>query len=337
MAARDDPSSEPLLGPLSGKTLTLTVPRDLGGERLDRVLTRLLDGLSRERCRELIEDDLVTLDGAPARRPSRSVAAGGLLEVRIQLRDRTRSGNSGGGELRVVHEDEHLVVIDKPAGMVAHPSGTVRGGTVAELAALRWGPLPDPQGSTGEQRPGIVHRLDADTTGLMVLARTQPAATGLLAQFRERRVEKLYTAVVHGEPRFDSDWIEVPVGRDPRHPERMAALHRGEGREASTFYTTCERLGCASLLEARPRTGRTHQIRVHLAHVGHPLVGDRLYRPRSLRALPREAPTPTRQALHAGKLCFEHPVTREQLQFEAPLPDDLERLLVWLRAAEGAK
>ena len=337
MATHGEPDPEPDSGPAAGITRTVGVPPELDGQRLDRVLAQLLDGLSRDRCRELIEDGLVTLDGVPAKRPSQSVAAGVRIGAEIQLRDRTRSGNSGGGELRVVHEDEHLVVIDKPAGMVAHPSGTVRGGTVAELAAARWGALPDPQGSADEQRSGIVHRLDADTTGLMVLARTEAAATGLLAQFRERQVEKHYLAIVHGEPRFDSDWIDAPVGRDPRHPEKMAALRPGEGREASTFYTTLERLGCASLVEARPKTGRTHQIRVHLTHVGHPLVGDRLYRPRSQRPLPREAPTPARQALHAAELEFQHPVTGEALRFEAPLPDDLERLLDWLRDPDRVK
>ncbi|MEM7309918.1 MAG: RluA family pseudouridine synthase [Planctomycetota bacterium] len=317
------PTGEPRrLGPL---------PAELDGERLDRALLALLDGPSRTRIQERIRDGGVRVDGEPVRRPSHPVGAGQVLELLDVPRSRERAGSAAGLSFELLHEDEHLIVVDKPAGMVVHPSSVIRGGTVSELAVERFGPLPTPQ---GEDRPGVVHRLDADTSGVLVLARSAEAGEELVRQFHDREVEKGYLAIVRGDPRFHSDWIDAPLGRSSRGGDRMAVVPEDEGRAASTFYEVRERFGVAALLACRPVTGRTHQIRVHLESIDHPVVGDRLYTGRRGRrdGLPREAPTPRRQALHAASLALTHPATGERLSFEAPLPTDLSRLLAWLRA-----
>jgi len=307
------------------------VPGELAGTRLDRVLAALIPDLPRTRLREMIEDGRVSVEGAPERRPATRVREGSRLEIERVERDRSRPGAPAGAELAVVHADEHLVVIDKPAGMVVHPGPVVRGGTVAERAAEAYGPLPVLQ---AEDRPGIVHRLDAETTGLLVVARTAEAGAELLRQFREREVEKHYAALVHGVPRFDSEWIETPIGRDPRRADRMAVVAEGEGRAAETYYEVRERFGAQARLDCRPHTGRTHQIRVHLASIGHPVVADELYKGRgaAVRDLPDGAPRMQRHALHAERLAFVHPATGERVEFTAPLPDDLAACLAWLRA-----
>lgn len=306
------------------------VPAELAGQRLDRALARLVPGVSRARIQELIADGGVRVDGRAASKPSAPVEAGAEIELLDVPRGRLRPGGPATGELRVVHEDRHLAVIDKPAGIVSHPSTVVRGGTVSERAVERWGPLPAPQ---GPDRPGIVHRLDADTSGLLVIALTEEAATGLVRLFRERAVEKEYLAIVFGEPRFDSDWIELPIGRAPARPDRMTVVEPGEGRAARTFYETRERFGAFALVACRPETGRTHQVRVHLAAIDHPLVGDRVYRGRKglRRVVPADAPPVTRHALHASRLRFVHPVTGEVVEVRAALPEDMEGWLEWLR------
>jgi 23S rRNA pseudouridine1911/1915/1917 synthase len=236
-----------------------------------------------------------------------------------------------------LHEDEDLVVISKPPGMVTHPSSIVRGETLSEWAVERYGALPTVQ---GEDRPGIVHRLDADTTGLVVLARRQAAAEALLAAFKARTVEKTYLALVHNVPRFDSDWIETPIGRSAKRSDRMSTVPEGEGMQAETFYLMRQRFSGGALLEVRPRTGRTHQIRVHLSSIDHPLIGDQVYRGRRglhLARLPG-APRFERHALHAWKLAFAHPHGGAPLAFEAKLPPDFEAFLAWarVRAEKGA-
>ncbi len=314
----------------SGRKPLGPVPPELDGARLDRVLARLLPETSRTRAQEWIKDGGVRVDGARVRRPAHPVAAGAEVELEDVARSRVRAGAPEGADFRVVHEDEWLIVVDKPAGMVVHPSTVVRGGTVSELAEERFGPLPAPQ---GEDRPGVVHRLDSETSGLLVLARTEEVGAELVRQFHDREVEKLYLALVHGDPRFDADWIEAPIGRSERHPERMSVLPEGEGREASTFYEVRERFGVAALVACRPRTGRTHQIRVHLASIEHPVVGDKLYRGKrgAKHTLPEGAPPMRRHALHAFRLGFHHPHRGEPVAFEAPLHEDMEALVRWLR------
>jgi 23S rRNA pseudouridine1911/1915/1917 synthase len=301
------------------------------GERLDRVLPQLWSALSRVRAQELIRDGGVRVNGHPAERPAQLVASGDELEVVEVPSSRLRAGGSVAAELVVLFEDEHLAVVDKPAGQIVHPTSVVRGGTVSELAVARFGKLPAPQGG---DRPGIVHRLDADTSGLLVVAKSQEAAEPLVEMFRQRGVEKRYLALVAGEPRFESDWIRSTLGRAQRRSDRVMVLPEGEGRPAETFYTVQERFERFALLECRPRTGRTHQIRVHLAHVELPVVGDKLYTGRSRRPLPAGAPAASRHMLHAAGLEFAHPVSGAALNFESPIPQDFARWLAWLR--EGA-
>jgi len=305
----------------------------MGGLRLDRCLSVLIPGISRTHVAELIRAGAVRLAGSAPTRPSQAVEAGQTVEV--ELRGRTSSRPAGEARaLRVIHEDAHLAILDKPPGMLAHPTGVARGGTISELALERYGVLPSLQGA---DRPGIVHRLDAGTSGLLVIARTEDAFAHLMQQFRSRNVVKAYLALVYGEPRFDSGWIETPIARSQANPERMEVVETGAGREASTYYEVRERFRGFALLECRPKTGRTHQIRVHLRSIGHPLVGDPLYRRRGGPAvvLPPEAPQIGRQALHAARLELEHPASGERVTFEAELAGDFAALLAWIRAERG--
>ena len=308
---------------------TFLVPHELAGGRLDLVLVELLEGsLSRTRLQELIRDGGVHLDGAPTGRASQTVEAGQRIELHEVARSRQRAGGPSGGTLALVYEDEHLAVVDKPAGQLTHPTTVVRGGTVSELAAERFGALPTPQ---GEDRPGIVHRLDADTSGLVVIAKSAAAAEPLVAAFRARTVEKRYLALVHGTPRFDSDWITAALGRSSSHPDRVCVLPAGEGKPAETFYRVLERFERFALFECRPKTGRTHQIRVHLASIEHAIVGDRVYPGRVRTPIPEDAPPLERHLLHAVGLRFAHPVTGAELAFESEPPADFAAWLAWLR------
>ena len=309
------------------KRLEFRISNDLEGERLDKVLARLVPEHSRARLREMIEDGRLWIDGEEVLRPAHTVESGMRLSLDPIERDRTRSGRQG-LEFTVVHEEESFCVLEKPAGMVTHAGDAIRGGTLAELAVERWGPLPDAQ---GEQRPGIVHRLDAETSGLIVIARSEPAAAALMAQFKQRQIEKTYLAIVHGDPRFDSEWIDADITRSDRSHDRMAAVEQGEGRSAETYYEVLERWGRFALLRCQPKTGRTHQIRVHLAHVGHPVAHDRLYRGRRKLELPGGAPALERHALHAAGLSFAHPESGAPIAFESALPADMQAFVDWLR------
>ena len=235
--------------------------------------------------------------------------------------------------LRIVHEDPFLLVVDKPAGMVVHPAAGHSGGTLVNALLHH---CRDLSGIGGVLRPGIVHRLDKETSGLLVVAKSDEAHRGLAGQFKRREVRKTYQAIVYGDPKTDGGRIEAPVGRHPTDRKRMSTQSR-RGKGAATVWRVRERFGAFSLLEVEIETGRTHQIRVHLADIGHPVVGDRIYggagRSRTvadpgvrarIRALDR-------QALHARRLSFAHPVTGEALQFTAPLPEELASLCASLR------
>jgi 23S rRNA pseudouridine1911/1915/1917 synthase len=308
-----------------------TVPPELAGERLDRALARLVPSLSRTRLKQLVREGAVALDGAPCLRPGARLDGGEALAIELRPRAEPPPASGPGLALDVLHEDDDLVVIHKPPGVVVHPTENQRGSTIAELAAARYGPLPTLQ---GVDRPGIVHRLDAATSGVMVLGRSERAFASLMRQFRERSVAKTYLALVWGEPRFESGWIEHPIGRSERDPSRFTVLPPGHGRAASTYWEAAERFAGLSLLRCHPKTGRTHQIRVHLASIDHPIVGDKLYQRRGgpPLALPPEAPPLARQALHALSIDLEHPATGERVRFEAPLEADIGAMLVWLRA-----
>jgi 23S rRNA pseudouridine1911/1915/1917 synthase len=308
---------------------SFVVPPEREGERLDRMLVER-SGVSRTRVQHWIKEGRVRVEGAVCSRPGVALEAGWRIELVRPEEVEVEDFRAVADELVVLHADESLLVLDKPAGLLVHPGAGRGRHTLAALADLRFGPLPTVE---GEDRPGVVHRLDRLTSGVIVMARTQAALESLQAQFRARTVAKTYLALVHGSPRFDSDWIESPIGPDPRQTDRFRVVDIGKGREASTYYEVRERFHGFTWLCARPRTGRTHQIRVHLSSVGMPLVGDPLYHPGGALAvpLPGHSPSLHRQALHALELELDHPATGERMRFEAPLPEDLARLLAWLR------
>ena len=309
---------------------SLTVEATDAGGRLDRWLAGKLPELSRARVQGLIEQGAVRVDGRPARASAR-VKAGQRVEVAVP--DPAPAAPAPEEiPLRVVHEDARLIVIDKPAGLVVHPgAGTARGTLVNALLHR----VKDLSGIGGVLRPGIVHRLDRGTSGLLVAAKDDAAHQDLARQFASRTVEKEYLAVVLGRPRRASGTIDAPIGRDPVHRKRMS-VRAPRGRAARTTYSVEEPLEGAALLRVRIHTGRTHQIRVHLASVGHPIAGDATYGGRRLAATasPRLAEALRelgRPALHAARLAFTHPATGERVAFQSPLPDDLARLVERLR------
>jgi 23S rRNA pseudouridine1911/1915/1917 synthase len=296
---------------------------DVAGERLDRFLARALPDISRSQVQRLIRDGLVAL-GDETPKPGTPVKLGTEMVVRIPL---SPSGKvlPESIPLDVIYEDDDLLVVNKPAGMVVHPSHGHSQGTLVNALLGRY-----PDLAVGEPgRPGIVHRLDRDTSGLVVAAKTEHALEHLRRQFKSRKVEKTYLALVHGHPPTPEGIIEAPVGRDPRQRQRMAVI--ADGRPARTRYEVWEESGDYSLLSVSPQTGRTHQIRVHLAWLGVPVVGDRVYgHERGARRAKREMGL-ERQFLHAWRLSFERPDGKGTASLEASLPVDLQQVLDSLR------
>ena len=296
------------------KTLELTADRP--GERLDVFLSRAVAGLSRSRARRLIDDRLVTVDGAPER-PSYRLPGGARVTATLPP-----AGEAGPEAeripLTIVYQDEDVIVVDKAAGLTVHPApGHATGTLVNALLAL----VPE-LAEVGERlRPGIVHRLDRDTSGLLVVARNERARADLVRQLKQREVSKTYLALVRGVPKPPQGTIEAPIGRHPRNRKKMAVV--AGGREAETRYRLREEIDGMSLLEVEPVTGRTHQIRVHLAATGHPVIGDAVYGKRSEIA--------GRQFLHAWRLAFDLPSSGRRVEFESPLPADLRAALDRLR------
>ena len=289
-------------------------PPDADGERLDRMLAREIPALSRSRIQALVAEGRVTPSG-------RKAVAGQLYRVSVPPA-RPAEPAAEAIPLAVVHEDEHLIVVDKPAGMVVHPAPGHPGGTLVNALLDHCGR--SLTGVGGVARPGIVHRLDKDTSGLIVAAKTEAAHAGLRTLFETHDIDRGYLALVQGLPSPVSGRIEAPIGRDPRHRKRMAVVERG--RAAVTHYRVERAFGTrASLVACRLETGRTHQVRVHLAHIGHAVIGDPNYgrRRRGLPVFPR-------QALHAARLGFRHPATGESMMFESLPPTDFRELAVML-------
>ena len=295
-----------------------------GGLRLDKLLAVRLPDLSRSAARRLIEQGLVTVNGEPVK-ASFKIRSGDQVLALLPVEEESPP-QAEPIPLSVVFEDEALLVVDKPAGMVVHPAPGHRRGTLVNAILAHCPSLAD-----GGDRPGIVHRLDRDTSGLILIAKSERVRRLLQRQFKERRVYKAYLALLDGHLQPAWGRIEAPIGRDPRHRQRMAVL--AGGREAVTEYHVLEQFAHAvgpaagdySLVEAEPHTGRTHQIRVHFASIGHPVVGDGVYGRRKTRL-----PVP-RQFLHARRLGFQHPLTGRRLDLEAPLPEDLAAALALLR------
>ena len=321
------------------------VGEENAGERLDRFLGQAAAArriaLSRTRLKVLIEAGDVSIDGRLVRDPSARLAAGS----RIAFEAPAPEDSSLAGEdiaLAVVYEDEHLIVIDKPAGLVVHPAPGHASGTLVNALIRHCGA--SLSGVGGVRRPGIVHRLDKDTSGLLVVAKTDAAHRGLADLFadhgRTGSLKREYLALVWGAFDATAGKVDAPIGRDPRHREKMAVMSGERGRRATTHWRLEENLGPASLVACQLETGRTHQIRVHMASIGHPLLGDSVYGSgfRTKAALLGDRARSAladlgRQALHAAVLGFEHPITGELLRFEASAPKDFMNLLKALEDA----
>jgi len=311
---------------------TYAVPRELAGARLDAAVARLAPDLSRARVQKLLQAGHVRVDGRATKAAAR-LGGGELIEVLVPPPE--PSGLVAQDlPLAVLHEDRDLLVLDKAPGMVVHPARGAPHSTVVNALLHRLG-------AGGEvPRLGLVHRLDRGTSGCLAVAKTEAALASLQAQFKARTVEKVYLALCHGAPAAEGR-IETPYGRHPRDRTRFTGRVKS-GRRAATSFRTLERFPGAALLEVRLETGRTHQIRVHLAEAGHPLLGDAVYGGTRREArlagdhpARRAAEALGRQALHASRLALDHPRTGRRLVFEAPLPADLGRALELLRASAG--
>jgi 23S rRNA pseudouridine1911/1915/1917 synthase len=294
------------------------------GLRLDKALAELLPDISRERLKSLIVDGHVTLTGR-ALTPSSKVVAGQVFAIAIPD-PVAAEAEAQDIPLSIVHEDEELIVIDKPAGLVVHPAaGNLDGTLVNALLHHCHGRL---SGIGGVARPGIVHRIDKDTSGLLVVAKSDRAHEGLAKQFKDHSIDRLYSAIVYGVPQPAAGTVETWIGRSDSDRKKMAVHREGRGKHAVTHYRTVERLRGAALVECRLETGRTHQVRVHMAHLGHPLIGDPVYgRERKGFKTILETLGFKRQALHAKRLGFIHPVTGLKLSFDSALPTDMQELL----------
>jgi 23S rRNA pseudouridine1911/1915/1917 synthase len=327
------------------KTVELTAATEADGTRLDAYLAGAVADLSRSRAKALILDGHVAIGGRTIMEPKRPVKPGEHVVVTLPPPEPAKPAAEA-IPLDLVYEDGDLIVIDKPAGLVVHPAAGNRTGTLVNALIGHAGE--SLSGIGGVMRPGIVHRLDKDTSGLMVVAKSDRAHKGLSAQFadhgRTGPLKRGYKALVWGVPEASEGTIEASLGRSPKNREKMAVT-RSSGREAVTHYRVLTRYGprskppIASLVECRLETGRTHQIRVHMAAIGHPVIGDRAYgagfaTKASLLAEPARglAENLARQALHAYLLAFEHPVTGVAMRFESPLSGDIAQLAAALKS-----
>lgn len=294
--------------------------------RLDFYLASRLPGLTRSRIQKLIDQKLVLLAGRPAKAGTR-LKGGEKLTVTIPVEEPLEL-EAQAIPLKILYEDDHLLVVDKPAGMVTHPGAGVKQGTLVN--ALLYHCRGRLSGISGVLRPGIVHRLDKDTSGLMVVAKEDRAFRGLAQQIHDRQARRTYLALVEGVMPQDSGCIDKPIGRHPVYRQQMAVVERG--RHAITRFTVVSRFAGGTLLSVELETGRTHQIRVHMASLGFPVVGDIVYNRKATGTLAkRQRLGLAGHALHATRLSFRHPISGSLLEFESPLPADFRRLLETLK------
>ncbi|HVL79399.1 MAG TPA: RluA family pseudouridine synthase [Sphingomicrobium sp.] len=295
------------------------------GWRLDRALADAVPALSRERLKALIRGGgLVDSAGQLARDPAARVK--GSEEFRLAVPEPEPAHNAPQDiPLRIIFEDEHLLVVDKPAGLVVHPAAGNRDGTLVNALLHHCGG--SLSGIGGVARPGIVHRIDKDTSGLLVVAKADPAHEGLARQFAAHSIERRYLAIVTGLPKGAEGTIDAPLARSSTNRKKIAIVEGGRGKRAVTHWRRLQPLNDAALVECRLETGRTHQVRVHMASIGHPLVGDPVYgrSSKSHRDLLKNLQF-HRQALHAAKLAFVHPVTKHRLSFDSGMPPDMQEL-----------
>ncbi len=318
-----------------GKHFSITVTGRWRGRRLDQFLSEVDLNLSRSHAKILIEKNYILLNQKPTK-PSAHLRIGDIVSGTLP-KPEPLSLKPEPIPLKILYEDPSIIVIDKPPGMVVHPAYGNFSGTVVNALLYH---CKDLAGINGVLRPGIVHRLDKDTSGVMVVAKDDEAYHALSKQFKNRTVEKVYLAIAYGKFGQDEGQIDSPIGRHPRQRKRMSTRTK-KGRTAITQWKVLERLGGFTLLKIHPETGRTHQIRVHLSSMGHPLLGDPLYG-RKGRLGTIHAPVLKecvkkigRQALHAHQLEFNHPRTGERLRFVSPIPQDMEEVLECLRSTKS--
>ncbi|MEA3539600.1 MAG: RluA family pseudouridine synthase [Pseudomonadota bacterium] len=304
--------------------ISVILPAEAAGQRLDRALADAVPSLSRERLKALMLEGAVTVAG---KRPTPSLRVVGGEEVSVSVPEAApATAQAQQIPLAIVYEDADLIIVDKPAGLVVHPAaGNPDGTLVNALLHHCAGQL---SGIGGVARPGIVHRIDKDTSGLLVIAKTDLAHEGLAKQFAAHSIGRRYIAVVAGRPLPPAGRIEGAIGRHPVHRKKMDIVSPGKGKHAVTHYRTLQPLKDAALVECRLETGRTHQVRVHMASSGHPLLGDPLYgRTRASHRDVLKSLGFARQALHARSLQLVHPRTQENLAFESPVPSDIQELI----------
>lgn len=299
----------------------LTVAEEMSGKRLDSVLAGMMPEYSRSFIQKLFENGSITVGGDPCSEKKRKAAAGDIVEITIPQPERLEV-EAEDIPLDIVYEDDELLVVDKPAGMVVHPAPGNHSGTLVN--ALMYHCDDALSSINGVIRPGIVHRIDKDTSGLLMVAKTDRAHNALSAQLAEHSITRRYKAIVYSNIKEDEGTVDKPIGRDPGNRLRNAVVYTNS-KNAVTHYRVLERFGGFTLVEAVLETGRTHQIRVHMAYIRHPLLGDTLYGPAKNRYGAK------RQMLHAGVLGFVHPVTGEYMEFNSPLPQDFEDVLAKLR------
>lgn len=289
------------------------------GLRLDVFLSQRLENLTRSQIQLLNRSGAIRIDGRHDK-AGYKIRGGETIEVDLRILE-SEPLRPEQMQLQIYFEDEDLAVIEKPAGVVVHPGSGTNAGTIVHGLLFHFQNLSD---AAGTARPGIVHRLDKWTSGLMIVAKNNVAHAKLSKAFQDRQIQKTYFALVHGRPRQSTGVIESSIGRHPKVRTKMAAI-QGRGRSAYTEYRTMEQFREFALLEVKIKTGRTHQIRVHLSSIGHPVVGDNVYGERSYKEFIRKFDEPNRYFLHAAELRFAHPATGAPLEFHSPLPEQLQK------------
>lgn len=316
---------------VENKTQILKITKELSGKRADVVLSEFLSEQTRSQIKKLIDDKMIVLQDR-AIKPSTKFDEGDVVQITLpepEPMDLAPEDLS----IELLYEDECIAVVNKPPGMTVHPGAGVKHGTLVNALLYK---CKDLSGIGGKIRPGIVHRLDKDTSGVMVVAKNDKAHNSLVEQFKTREVKKKYIAIVEGKVKTDSGVIESEIGRHPTNRIKMSSKAKA-GRVSVTKWKALERYGAATLLEAEPKTGRTHQIRVHFSESGYPILADKVYGTKKVRndVLKSASKMMGRQALHAAELGFKHPVTGELLTFKSPLPQDMENTIEYLKHIEG--